>query len=432
MAPNKAVAAAIAVFAAQTASAKPVDFEAKVIGGSQANQADWPWIVSLRRGQGGGQGQHTCGGSLVSADRVVTAAHCSAGQPASSFSVLAGSNDRKSKQATVVNVARVINHPNFNSQTLTNDVSVWILSKPIPESDTIKYARMPGQGEDPAVSAAVKVAGWGATRDIKNPQGAQGGQGIFPRDAPQEPSPKLFLPGMEDFDPSLLDFFPGSGPQGPPNGNPQFPGQGPPTGNPQFPPTGNPQFPPTGNPQFPGQQPPTGGPEIPGQIPGGPGGPGSPQPPPQGPQGPNDEETVAPQLLREAALKVIDRNQCNQAYQSTSQSQPGSLGKRQAGLQITQNMICAGVSGGAQDSCYGDSGGPLVDANSKTLVGIVSFGRACGHPTAPGVYTKVSSYLDFIKNAGGNGGNGGDGGVTQPPNNFDDFENFIPGAWPPA
>lgn len=92
MAPNKAVAAAIAVFAAQTASAKPVDFEAKVVGGSQAKQADWPWIVSLRRGQGGGQGQHTCGGSLVSADTVVTAAHCSDGQPASSFSVLAGSN----------------------------------------------------------------------------------------------------------------------------------------------------------------------------------------------------------------------------------------------------------------------------------------------------------------------------------------------------
>ncbi|KAK8932375.1 hypothetical protein H634G_04842 [Metarhizium anisopliae BRIP 53293] len=392
MAPNKAVVATIAVFAAQIASAKPVDFEAKVVGGSQANQADWPWIVSLRRGQGGMGGQHTCGGSLVAPDTVVTAAHCSQGQPASSFSVLAGSNDRKSSQATVVSVERIIDHPNFNSETLVNDVSIWKLSKPIQESATIKYAKLPGQGEDPAVSAAVKVAGWGATRDPKNPQGGQGiPPGIFPRDSPQEPSPKLWLP--EGFDPSLLDFFPGNGPQGPPTGGPEFPGQIP------------------GGP---------GGPDVPGQIPGGPGSP----PPPQGPQGPNDEETVAPQLLREAALKVIDRNQCNQAYQSASQS--GPLGKRQGGgvPQITQNMICAGVSGGAQDSCYGDSGGPLVDANSKTLVGIVSFGLACGHPTAPGVYTKVSSYLDFISNAGGVGSGG-----NQPSN---DFDNFIPGAWPPA
>lgn len=122
-------------------------------------------------------------------------------------------------------------------------------------------------------------------------------------------------------------------------------------------------------------------------------------------------------------------------------------------------MICAGATGGAQDSCYGDSGGPLVDANSNTLVGIVSFGLECGHPTAPGIYTKVSSYMDFIRqvagNIGGNGnngsgngdngsgnggngsgngdngnGNGDDGGVTQvPPMNFDYCLDLILQTW---
>ncbi|KID76796.1 Peptidase cysteine/serine, trypsin-like protein [Metarhizium guizhouense ARSEF 977] len=181
-----------------------------------------------------------------------------------------------------------------------------------------------------------------------------------------------------------------------------------------------------------GQDPTIPGGQDPGQNP------GNPQPP-QGPQGPNDEETLAPQLFREASLKVIDRNQCNQAYQSASQSQNGMFGKRQGGggQRITKGMICAGVSGGAQDSCYGDSGGPLVD-NSKTLVGVVSFGLACGHPTAPGVYTSVSNYLDFIKSAMGGGGGGGGGGGNQPPNNFDDsdnfnnVDNFNPGAWPRA
>lgn len=84
-------------------------------------------------------------------------------------------------------------------------------------------------------------------------------------------------------------------------------------------------------------------------------------------------------------------------------------------------MICAGARGGTQDSCYGDSGGPLVDANSNTLLGIVSFGLECGHPTAPGIYIIVSSYMDFIRQVAGNiGGNGDNGSVTQvPPMNFD-------------
>ena len=51
-------------------------------------------------------------------------------------------------------------------------------------------------------------------------------------------------------------------------------------------------------------------------------------------------------------------------------------------------------------ACSGDSGGPLV-ANTATgpiEVGTVSFGGAlCGLPSAPSVYSRVSSSLDFIQ-----------------------------------
>jgi trypsin len=53
-------------------------------------------------------------------------------------------------------------------------------------------------------------------------------------------------------------------------------------------------------------------------------------------------------------------------------------------------------------ACTGDSGGPLVAdlAAGPVAVGTVSFGGAlCGVPSAPTVYSRVSSALDFI-NAG--------------------------------
>jgi Trypsin/Hint module len=65
-----------------------------------------------------------------------------------------------------------------------------------------------------------------------------------------------------------------------------------------------------------------------------------------------------------------------------------------------EQMICAGVSTGGKDSCQGDSGGPLIirASNSKddVQVGIVSFGEDCGLPSKPGVYTRVSTYYDWI------------------------------------
>lgn len=62
--------------------------------------------------------------------------------------------------------------------------------------------------------------------------------------------------------------------------------------------------------------------------------------------------------------------------------------------------MCAGYLTGGKDACQGDSGGPLFCVDEKgifTLIGIVSSGYACAHPGSPGLYMKVSEFVQWIE-----------------------------------
>ncbi|XP_056411003.1 hepatocyte growth factor activator isoform X2 [Hyla sarda] len=98
----------------------------------------------------------------------------------------------------------------------------------------------------------------------------------------------------------------------------------------------------------------------------------------------NEDETDYATVLQEAVVPIVSDNKC---------SSPEVYGS-----ELSENMFCAGYFDCNVDACQGDSGGPLECQQDKTsyLYGIVSWGDGCGRINKPGVYTKVSNYVQWI------------------------------------
>ncbi|XP_054089200.1 trypsin-like [Zeugodacus cucurbitae] len=126
----------------------------RIVGGVATTIEAHPYQVSLSTKLGG----HFCGGSLIAADIVVTAAHCLQSFKASSIRVRAGATNNK-KDGVIIKVAAAKYHPGYNPSTIENDVGILKLATPIEESESVGYIEL--AETTPSTGTPAVVTGWG-------------------------------------------------------------------------------------------------------------------------------------------------------------------------------------------------------------------------------------------------------------------------------
>jgi secreted trypsin-like serine protease len=140
-----------------------------IVNGKPAENNKWPWQIRIFYNADDAKGG--CGGSLISKQWVLTAAHCVVfednGQRAFVDKAIIGYGANNLDQLKRVNTAQIIPHADYDPATHTNDIALIKLEEPV-EFGTGTAAVDLGTNElyKKLVGTKATVTGWGYTYDI--------------------------------------------------------------------------------------------------------------------------------------------------------------------------------------------------------------------------------------------------------------------------
>ncbi|XP_065331644.1 brachyurin-like isoform X2 [Cloeon dipterum] len=135
----------------------------QIVGGYRAARGQFPWQVFIVMDK-----VSSCGGSLISPQWILTAAHCVQGF--STFEITLGSAKRNIAETGRINVVTThkIIHKLYNDSNLQNDIALLRLINPVnitgPFINTIRLPRV-ADGSRTFVNTNAVVSGWGKTSD---------------------------------------------------------------------------------------------------------------------------------------------------------------------------------------------------------------------------------------------------------------------------
>jgi trypsin len=138
-----------------------------IVGGKEVPKFQYPWLVSLETSN-----FHICGGTLLDANNVLTAAHCGVGErPSPSLTAVAHRHDLTSdvdaENSVVFEVKRIINHPQYDSKTNAFDAAIWKIQVVSGDLKTLSGAIGAVEIDDGSLgfksNTTLTIAGWGDT-----------------------------------------------------------------------------------------------------------------------------------------------------------------------------------------------------------------------------------------------------------------------------
>jgi secreted trypsin-like serine protease len=150
-----AAAAATALIASPTATAAPQP----IVGGTATTTTAYPFMMQITDASG----NQFCGGTLVAAKKVVTAAHCMAGESTSGVRVVGGRTFLNGTDGKVGKVGKIWVDPDYTDATNGHDVAVLTLSTSMPYTPA-SYVSSSQTGVYTAGTTA-RILGWGTTSE---------------------------------------------------------------------------------------------------------------------------------------------------------------------------------------------------------------------------------------------------------------------------
>ncbi|XP_064586987.1 proproteinase E-like [Zonotrichia leucophrys gambelii] len=138
--------------------------ESRVVNGQDAEPYSWPWQISLQY-ERDGTFRHTCGGTLIAANWVMTAAHCIS--KTRTYQVVLGEYDMStgegSEQRIPINSDDIFVHPKWLSfcAACGNDIALMKLQRPAVLSTQVQVGRLPPAGSVLPNGYPCVLSGWG-------------------------------------------------------------------------------------------------------------------------------------------------------------------------------------------------------------------------------------------------------------------------------